>query len=58
MHGSTTGYSITLARGQISWRSTLHYTVTFSVMEIEYMAVTKTFKKEISHLELLDDLLD
>jgi len=41
---------------QVSWHSSLQFTVTFSVVEAEYMAMTKAMRETIWLQELLDDL--
>ncbi|GMP46000.1 hypothetical protein CsSME_00014322 [Camellia sinensis var. sinensis] len=53
---STTGYLFTLAKGPVSWRSTLQSTVALSTTEAEYMAVTKAFKEAIWLHGLIEDL--
>lgn len=53
---STTGYVFTLARGPVSWRSTLQSTVALSTTEAEYMAVTEAIKEAIWLQGLLDDM--
>lgn len=44
---STTGYVFTLAKGPVSWRSTLQSTVVLSTTEAEYMAVTEADRKSV-----------
>ena len=44
---STTGYVFTFARRQISWKSTLQYTIALSTTEAEYMAITEVVKEGI-----------
>lgn len=53
---STTGYVFTLAKGPVSWRSTLQSTVALSTTEAEYMAVTEAFKEAIWLHGLIEDL--
>jgi len=53
---STAGYVFTLAKGPVSWRSTLQSTVALSTTEAEYMAVTETFKEAIWLNGLIEDL--
>ncbi|GMP38813.1 hypothetical protein CsSME_00009935 [Camellia sinensis var. sinensis] len=53
---STTGYLFTLAKGPVSWRSTLQSTVALSTTEAEYMAVTEAFKEAIWLHGLIEDL--
>ena len=53
---STTGYVFTLARAQVSRKSTLQSTVALSTTEAEYMAITETVKEAIWLQGLLDDL--
>ncbi|KAF5951571.1 hypothetical protein HYC85_009515 [Camellia sinensis] len=53
---STTGYLFTLAKGPVSWRSTLQSTVALSITEAEYMAVTEAFKEAIWLHGLIEDL--
>ena len=53
---STTGYVFTLAKGPVSWRSTLQSTVALSTTEVEYMAVTEAFKEAIWLHGLIEDL--
>ncbi|GMP35489.1 hypothetical protein CsSME_00007899 [Camellia sinensis var. sinensis] len=53
---STTGYLFTLAKGPVSWRSTLQSTVALSTTEAEYMAVTEAFKEAMWLHGLIEDL--
>jgi hypothetical protein len=53
---STTGYIFTLARGPVSWRSTLQTTVALSTTEAEYMAVANAIKEAIWLHGLIEDL--
>ncbi|XP_028079579.1 enolase 2-like [Camellia sinensis] len=53
---STTGYLFTLAKGPVSWRSTLQSTVALSTTEAECMAVTEAFKEAIWLHGLIEDL--
>lgn len=53
---STSGYVFTLARGPVSWRSTLQSTVALSTTEAEYMAVTEAVREAIWLHGLLEDL--
>ena len=53
---STTGYVFTLAKGPVSWRSTLQSTVVLSTTEAEYMVVTEAFKEAIWLYGLIEDL--
>ncbi|GMP66476.1 hypothetical protein CsSME_00035411 [Camellia sinensis var. sinensis] len=50
------GYLFTLAKGPVSWRSTLQSTVALSTTEAEYMAVTEAFKEAIWLHGLIEDL--
>jgi hypothetical protein len=53
---STTGYILTLARGPVSWRSTLQTTVALSTTEAEYMVVANAIKETICLHGLIRDL--
>ena len=53
---STTGYVFTLGGGLVSWRSILQLTITLSITEAEYMAVTEAVKETIWLKDFLDDL--
>ncbi|XP_028094514.1 uncharacterized protein LOC114294600 [Camellia sinensis] len=53
---STTGYLFTLAKGLVSWRSTLQSTVVLFTTEAEYMAVTEVFKEASWLHRLIEDL--
>jgi hypothetical protein len=53
---TTTGYIFTLARGPVSWSSTLQTTVAFSTTEAEYMAVADAIKVAIWLHGLIGDL--
>ncbi|BBG99481.1 transposable element gene [Prunus dulcis] len=55
-HGSTTGFVFTLARGPVSWSSTLQSTVALLTTEAEYMAVIEAIKEAIWLQRLLDDI--
>jgi hypothetical protein len=46
----------TLAKGPVSWRSTLQSTVALSTTEAEYIAITKAFKEAIWLYGLIEDL--
>ena len=53
---STTGYLFTLARAQVSLKSTLQSTVALSTTEVEYMVVTEVVKEAIWLKGMLEDL--
>nr|GEX15600.1 retrovirus-related Pol polyprotein from transposon TNT 1-94 [Tanacetum cinerariifolium] len=53
---STTCYVFTLAKAQISWKSTLQSTTTLSTTEAEYMAMTEAVKVAIWLQGLLGEL--
>jgi len=44
---STIGYVFTLSQIPVSWHCTLHSTMTLSIIEGEYMAMTDAMKKVI-----------
>ena len=44
---STMGFTFTLAQVLMSWRSTLHPTVTLSTTEVEYMAMIEAMNEAI-----------
>ena len=52
---STSGYIFTLARGPVSWRSTLQSTVALSTTEAEYMALTEAAKEAVWLRNLVGD---
>ncbi|KAA0052062.1 copia LTR rider [Cucumis melo var. makuwa] len=50
------GYVFTLDGSVVSWKTTLHPTVTLSTSEVEYMALTEATKDEIWPRDLVGDV--
>ena len=53
---SMTGYVFTLGGSVVNWKATLQPTVTLSITEVEYMALTEAAKKGIWLKGLVSDL--
>ena len=51
---STTGYVLTFARGLISWKSTLQFTVALSTTEAEYMKLQRLLKRSFGYKACLN----